>query len=349
MHILLTVLKVALVLVLIAGLVAAGYVAGNLYYDVWDMWHVRRAGFVEKETEVGGTRLNYAEGPANGPPLLLIHGQLTSWESYARVLPALSRDYHVFAVDVHGHGQSDRAPDKYTAVAIAEDMRSFIQQVIGQPAAVSGHSSGGLIAAVMAARFPEWVRGLVLEDPPFFSSVLPRARSTWNYVDLSITAHEFLASGETDFQLFYIRHTPFWDFFGEGKEWFRAQAIRYRETHPDRPLKLFFMPPVFNENFRSVDQYDPRFGDAFYTGTFHAGFDHEETLRSIRVPAVLIHANWDYSDDGILMAAMDGDDAQRARSLIPGVEFRQVDSGHGFHFEKPKEFIEIMREFRQRL
>lgn len=53
------------------------------------------------------------------------------------------------------------------------------------------------------------------------------------------------------------------------------------------------------------------------TGTWDGGFDHAETRARITVPTTLIHTNWAYGDSGILMAAMDGDDADRARSLIP--------------------------------
>src|SRR5690606_16009969 len=266
---------------------------------------------------------NYAEGPDNGPPLLLIHGQMTSWKSDHRVLPALSRGSHASAVDVAAHGGPAPAPATYTADARAPDTLARIAGgsgqlagVAGEPAIVSGHSSGGLIAASLAAKSPQWVRGVVLEDPPFFSSVLPRAKSTWNYIDLSTIAHNFLESGETDFPMYYLQHTPFWDFFLGAKEWIQTQAIRYRQEHPDRPFKLFFMPPVFNHSFASLNEYDPRFGDAFYTGSFHDGFDHAETLRSIRVPAVLIHCNWSYDENGILLAAMDGDEAERAQSLL---------------------------------
>lgn len=348
-RVVLTSLKIAFGILILLGLIAGWFVLRNLYYDVWDSWKVRRAGFVERQVEINESTVNYAEGPNNGPPLVLIHGQGTSWRSYQRVLPALARDFHVFAVDVYGHGGSDNVPEKYTANALAEDVRLFIEQVIGQPVVVSGHSSGGLIAAVLAAKAPAWVRGVVLEDPPFFSSVLPRAQKTWNYVDLTTVAHNFLASGEEDFQLYYIQHTPFWDFFLEAKEWMQNQAIRYRKAHPDRPLRLYFMPPVFNELFTSMDQYDPRFAEAFYDNSFHKDFDHAETLQSIRVPSVLIHANWSYDENGILMAAMDGDDAERARSLLQDVEFYKVDSGHGFHFEKPKEFVRIIRDFQERL
>lgn len=333
----------------VAGLVVAGDFVRNMNRDRWDAWRVRRAGFSEKRAPINGTTLNYAEGPANGPPLLLIHGQLLTWTSYSRVLLALSRHFHVFAVDLHGHGKSDRAHEKYTANALAEDMLTFIEQVIGKPAIVSGHSSGGLVAANLAAKAPEWVPGVILEDPPFFASVHPRAFNTFDYIDLSCVAHDFLSSGEDDFTSFYIRHGAVWDLFRGAKARIQEKAARYRRAHPDRPLKLYFMPPVVNRLFGSMDNYDPRFGEAFYNNSFHDDFDHAETLRNIRVPTVLIHTDLDYDDNGILVAAMDSDDARRARSLLQDVLFHQVSAGNTFHFEKPLEYVRIVRDLWTRM
>lgn len=53
---------------------------------------------------------------------------------------------------------------------MAEDFIEFIEVIIGQKTVVSGHSSGGLIAAWMAAYAPEHILGLVIEDSPFFST-----------------------------------------------------------------------------------------------------------------------------------------------------------------------------------
>ena len=126
-----------------------------------------RAGYIEKQVTLDdGTILNYAEGPDHGPALLLIHGQSMQWEDYARVLPELAQYYHVYAVDCHGHGESSHDASKYTAVAMGKDFVWFIDNVIGEPAVVSGHSSGGILAAWIAL-MREVVQGIVLEDPPF--------------------------------------------------------------------------------------------------------------------------------------------------------------------------------------
>lgn len=335
-------------LAIAAGLYIAGDVVRNMNYDRWDAWRVRRAGFEEKQTQINGTTLNYAEGPAGGPPLLLIHGQLMAWSSYHRVLPELADDFHVFAVDLPGHGKSDRAQEKYTANALAEDLRAFIEGVIGKPAIVGGHSSGGLVAANLAARWPRWVMGLLLEDPPFFSSLHPRVRRTFDYVDVFEVAHDFLQSGEDDFTLYYIQRGAMWDLFSKAKPMIQGMATRYRESHPDQPLKLFIMPPEVNRAFSAMDDYDPHFGDAFYTNRFHEGFDHAETLRQVGVPTALVYTDLGYDDDGLLIGAMDQDDVERVQALLYDVELYQVPSGNTFHYERPEEYASIVRSLRGR-
>lgn len=336
-------------LLTLAAALGGGYVSDNLTYFPRDMAGVWRAGFLEKDAQIDGHVMHYAEGPDNGPALLLIHGQGMDWKNYARVLPALSRRYHVYAVDCYGHGGSARVPEKYTANALGADLKRFLSDVIHEPVIVSGHSSGGLLAAWLAANAPEWVEGVILEDPPFFTTTLPRATKTWNWVDLASTTHGFLESGQTDFVAYNAEHSRLFTLFGGLQPGLTGDILAARAGHPDSPVQIWYMPPVMNEMFRGMNQYDPRFGDAFYTDSWDAGFDVPDTLARITQPAVLIHTNWSYTDDGILMAAMDADDAERARSLIAGVEFFKVDSGHGFHFEKPAEFIRIVLGFRERL
>jgi pimeloyl-ACP methyl ester carboxylesterase len=336
-------------LVVSAALAAGGYVLNNVTYFDRAMAAVWRADFVEKQVTVEGNALNYAEGPASGLPLLLIHGQTVDWKHYARVLPDLADHYHVFVVDCYGHGDSARTPETYSNVAMGADLAIFIEDVIGEPAVVSGHSSGGLLAAWLAANRPELVRGVVLEDPPFFTTTLPRAKETWNYVDLATGAHTFLASDEEDFVAYTAEHSKFMDFFEDLQPIMTQDVLEARARHPQEPVILWYMPPLMNEFFRGLHSYDPRFGETFYTGAWNNGFDHAEALRRIRVPSVLIHTNWSYDDDGILMAAMDGEDAARARALLQDVEFYKVDSGHGFHFEKPRQFVRILVEFKERM
>ena len=98
-------------LALAAGIALAVYVDNNRHGEERDLAKAVAAGFVEKRArvevslagEATGSMIeavvNYAEGPDNGPALVLVHGQGMQWEDYARVLPDLAKRYHVFAVD----------------------------------------------------------------------------------------------------------------------------------------------------------------------------------------------------------------------------------------------------------
>lgn len=328
----------------VAGATVGMWAIRNLKAHVLAQRRTRAAGFRENSVDVNGTRLNYASGPkSSGPPLLLIHGQGVDWRSYAPVLPALVHDFSVFAVDVHGHGDSARAPEKYSAAAIGHDLATFIESVIGQPVVVSGHSSGGQLAAWLAGHRPDLISAVLLEDPPLFTTLLPRAKQTWNWVDLATTCHDFLESEETDWAAYSFAHQRLWTFFGEGRKRIIRSGLRQHAKHPNRPITMFFMPSGWNDMQRSLLTYDPRFGDAFFTGSWDEGFDHEDTLRSITAPTTLIHADWEYGSDGILQGAIDDVDAQQITSLNENIELIRVESGHNVHGEIPDRFIEILR------
>lgn len=336
-------------LVLAAGLAIGGYAYNNMTYYKRGRDQIAKNGFTEHQVQINGSSYNYAVGPDNGPALLLIHGQEVDWMNYATVLTELRKDFQIYAVDVLGHGASDWDPAKYNLVAIGTDLRDFMDEVIGEPAIVSGHSSGGMLATWLAANAPDQVRGAILEDPPFFTTQLPRAHETWNWQDTASTCHAFLASDEDDYVAYYLQHSKLWEFFGDGAEDFQGSALDYRAKHPGEPVKLWIMPPGMNEVFRGLNSYDPRFGETFYTGSWNDGWDEQATMAAIEIPTVYIHTKVDYSDDGTLLAAASDEEAARATELIPGVEFHQVDSGHGFHWEKPRQYVRIVRDFADRI
>ena len=118
--------------------------------------------------------LNYVMGPDNGLPLLLIPGQMESWQGYKCVLPELSKRFHVFVPDLRGHGKSTRTPGHYSYNICGDDLKHFIQEVIRKPTLVAGLSSGGVLAIWLGANEPENVLAVISEDPPIFSSIWPR-------------------------------------------------------------------------------------------------------------------------------------------------------------------------------
>jgi non-heme chloroperoxidase len=114
-----------------------------------------------------GLRVHYAEqGDPTGEAIVFLHAYVDSWYSYSRLLPLLSREYHAFAPDQRGHGDSDKPACCYTADDYAADVDAFMDAVRVEKATLVGDSSGGLIAQRVALDHSHRVSRLVLIGSP---------------------------------------------------------------------------------------------------------------------------------------------------------------------------------------
>jgi pimeloyl-ACP methyl ester carboxylesterase len=336
-----------------AGLLAIlglGIVAVTLLRYV-DPYHakVAAAGYVQRTVQTGQVSLSYVEGPDNGPPLVLLHAQLLDWFSYSRVMPALARSFHVFVVDYPGHGETTTPADyPMTANRIGADLGSFIEQQIGKPVYISGNSSGGLLAVWLAANRPALVKAVVLEDPPLFSAEYPRIKQT--IADRAFkTSFTATRDHPDDFLLYWIHGNA--EFFrkqvGPGIPELLAAAVRvFRWGKPGQPVEIGLLPnDTVRMLVRGLDQYDPRFGAAFYDGTWNQGFDHADALRRIDCPVLLIQADFSLLPDGTLNGAMNQQDAERAMSLLKHGTYVKLPATHVVNLDKPEAFVDALQGF----
>lgn len=120
----------------------------------------------EHRFHTGVVTLNYAEGAASGPPLVLLHGGSSRWQSSLPLIPDLSQHWHVYAPDLRGHGQSGHVPGSYRLKDYVADIVSFLEKVVQEPAILFGHSLGGQIAILIAAWYPHLVKALLIGDAP---------------------------------------------------------------------------------------------------------------------------------------------------------------------------------------
>lgn len=101
-------------------------------------------------------------GNDGAPPLVLVHGGKDHARSWDRVAEALRNDYHVVALDLRGHGDSDWSPGgNYGLPDNALDVLRVIETV-GSPARVLAHSYGGSVCLLAAGSFPEHFASLVV-------------------------------------------------------------------------------------------------------------------------------------------------------------------------------------------
>lgn len=108
--------------------------------------------------------MSYLEaGPAGGPVVVLLHGLASDCTTWERAIgPLASGGLRVIAVDLIGHGESDKAPGRYLLTDFADSLADFFAAVDIARATICGHSLGGAIAVHFAYHHPELVQALVL-------------------------------------------------------------------------------------------------------------------------------------------------------------------------------------------
>ena len=105
--------------------------------------------------------LAYTEA-GEGTPLVLLHGNGESKEYFAGQMEAFAAQYHVYAVDTRGHGQSPRGEAPFTLTRFACDLEQFRIAHGIETMHLLGFSDGGNIAMLYALAHPERVEKLIL-------------------------------------------------------------------------------------------------------------------------------------------------------------------------------------------
>ena len=108
------------------------------------------------DVPVSGGTLRVAAWSGSGDPVLAIHGITSSSRSWPFLAEAL--DNSVLAPDLRGRGRSNQLPGPAGIAQHAEDCAAVVEATGSIPLVVVGHSMGGFVATVLAARRPDLVR-----------------------------------------------------------------------------------------------------------------------------------------------------------------------------------------------
>jgi len=236
----------------------------------------------ERQFDAGEVKLNYAEGPEAGPPLLLLHGTGNRWQAFIRLIPSLSTRWHVYALDLRGHGRSGRAP-RYGFGYYCDDVVRFVDEVIREPTVLFGHSLGGRMALTIAANHPSKTRAIILGDSSL-SAPGPSNRMGSGFSPLL----EILGGNPTVHEIF--------------------RALKERAGEGFDPVSTLIraknLDMVDPEMYRSIiDNPDP----SSVNSHFH-GFNPPEHLPNVRCPVLILQA-----ERGMLREA----DVDRALEVLP--------------------------------
>lgn len=110
-------------------------------------------------------------GTDGKPAMILVHGGLDHARSWDWVARALRDDFHVYALDLRGHGNSAWAPGAlYSVAEHVLDLSALADIINAFPVYIVGHSLGGIVTLLYAGVYPERVKKIVaiegLGPPP---------------------------------------------------------------------------------------------------------------------------------------------------------------------------------------
>ncbi len=97
-----------------------------------------------------------------GEPIILLHGNGEDSSYFQGQISALSKQYHVYAIETRGHGKTPRGSRPFTIRQFAEDLLGFMDEHEIHKAHLLGFSDGGNIAMVFALHHPDRVNRLIL-------------------------------------------------------------------------------------------------------------------------------------------------------------------------------------------
>jgi pimeloyl-ACP methyl ester carboxylesterase len=272
----------------------------------------------ERSFEVGAVTLNYAEA-GTGAPLVLLHGGGSRWQHLADLVNELADGWCVFAPDLRGHGRSSHTPHRYRLTDYADDLVAFLERRTG-PADVFGHSLGGQIAVVAAARRPDLFRTLAIGDTPLSVGTLrpglERHRSmvrVWRDLAASDLTREQIADALRAQQVeFEGRSGRAEDLMAKDTSWFTFMAGCLHDLDPTM--------------LDAVIEFDE----------MHAGLDARDLLPNITCRTLFIQA--DPASGGV-----SDNEVAIAQALLPDVEVvRIARAGHSLY---PSKIASILRRF----
>jgi 3-oxoadipate enol-lactonase len=111
--------------------------------------------------EHDGCTLHYEEY-GQGSPVLLVHGLGSSCQDWEYQIPALNAHYRVIAIDVRGHGRSDKPRERYSIAGFSADIEALLDHLQTGPVHYVGLSMGGMIGFQLAVDHPRLLKSLCI-------------------------------------------------------------------------------------------------------------------------------------------------------------------------------------------
>lgn len=271
------------------------------------------AAYTEHFVEVDGLKLHIQDyGSAGKPPMLCVHGGAANAHWYDFVAQGFTERFHVRAVDLRGHGDSDWDPAErpnYNYTRHAADLHELTQKLDLRDFVLVGHSMGGMISSIYTSTYHGRAKALIIVD----SNLVMNAERVAGFNAVGNRQGREYASQEEFIASFRVR---------PGGSTAPENALRYLASHSGRRF----------EDGRWRHKVDRRvYADREL-------FDSFALWNTIRIPALLMK--------GARSVRLTPESIAAVKSRAPQVKTTVVaDAEHHITLDNPAGFIAAAREF----
>jgi pimeloyl-ACP methyl ester carboxylesterase len=284
-------------------------------------------GIQQQILDTGKLKLNFAETPDIGPPLILLHGLGRRWQVFLPLIPSLASHWHIYAPDLRGHGKSTHVARGYRISQYADDIVRFLTGVVAEPAILFGHSLGGMVSMWIAAHHPDLVRALILGDnvicgDSFEHSMYPTLFAGLRDLIIKGGSIEDIAQGLARIQL----KVP-------GLE----ELVPIGDLPGNDEAHLLWWA-------RCLESVDPDTFAMTLEGSSFEEWEGEKLLRQIRCPTLLLQANPE------LGGLMSDADVERALQLLKDASYVRFPTlGHALYIQQAEPILRAVTDFLESL
>ncbi|MFQ6075447.1 MAG: alpha/beta fold hydrolase [Candidatus Bathyarchaeia archaeon] len=149
-----------------------------------------------------GFRMHYLEWGERGREIVALHSMMMDAHGLDTFSQSMAKDSHVLAIDLLGHGDSAKPTERVSLEEHTEVVRGVVRDRGFERPVLVGHSIGGMISMVYAAKHPDEVSQMILVDIAPWDPTRERRR-------VSIPTPEFFESEDEALAYFRQRHPKF--------------------------------------------------------------------------------------------------------------------------------------------
>lgn len=267
--------------------------------------------FRQAYVQAGGVRTRYLQcGRGDRPKLVLLHGFGGHAEAYVRNLAAHGEHFDTYAIDMLGHGWSDKPERPYDIAAYVQHVCDFMDALRIGRAHLSGESLGGWVASTLAGDRPERVERLALNT---------MGGATMDLDVLATVREKTLAA---------VREPRR---FTRGRlEWLMADPAKVNDDLVECRTRIYEQPGMLAAVERGIVMYEPATRERFLMT--------DERLGRIRARSLVV---WTTKDPTAAPAV-----GERIARAIPDCRYRLMQNcGHWPQWEAAEEFNRIHLDF----